>query len=109
MYMKQIYKHRKQLVCTKREREVGKGYIRNMGLTDTNFIQKIDKQKGFTILLSELYLISYNNLGKVFWYISEYVCMYMYVSLSLEVSRVKWQLTPVLLPEKSHGQRRLVG
>jgi len=45
LYMKQIYKHRKQLVCTKREREVGKGYIRNMGLTDTNFKQKIDHQK----------------------------------------------------------------
>ena len=83
--MKQIYKHRKQLVCTKREREVGKGYIRNRGLTDTNFIQKIDKQKGFTILIRELYLISYNNLWKVLWYISAYVCMYMSLSLSLSL------------------------
>ena len=114
-YMKQIYKHRKQLVCTKREREVGKGYIRNRELTDTNFVQKIDKQKGFTILLRELYLISYNYLWKVFWNISEYVCMYVYVSLYIyiciyiEVSGVKWQLTPVFLPEKSHGQRSLMG
>ena len=58
---KQNCRHRTQ-ICDYQKGEEGRDIPKSMGLTDTNYYTKIDKQQRFTVQHKELNSISYNNL-----------------------------------------------
>ena len=64
LYTKQIQTHRhgKQTYSYQRGEGGGEGQIRSMGLTDTNYYPKIDKQQGFTFICTGKRKNSYDLL-----------------------------------------------